>query len=298
MTTVVMYHFVRETEGTEFPGLHSRKLDQFDFQLSHLESNFQVVALYALDHSLDSTALLTFDDGLKDHFVHAFPALQKKNMTAAFFVSSLPILKPVVLDVHKIQLLLGGQRHESLFKLLASELGVKRIKEYEESGAISADPARFDNRKTILFKRLLQRDLEEPLRSEILHKIFNHFHTGDEEKISKEFYMSLVELRELKAAGMVIGNHTVNHPWLGHLDLAEAKREILDCENLLIQEGLMDEDFKTIAYPYGNSTSHIETYLLESKYQYAFTTVAENWNPAEFSKMRIPRLDTNDVRFQ
>jgi peptidoglycan/xylan/chitin deacetylase (PgdA/CDA1 family) len=293
-----MYHYVRDTEGTEFPGLYSRKLNQFDFQLDYLKSSFHVGSLDSLENTLDSTAVLTFDDGLKDHFRNAFPVLQKKNMGAAFFVSSMPLLKPVVLDVHKIQLLLGSQSHERLFELLASELGSLRLREYEESGATSTDTSRFDNPRTILFKRLLQRDLEEPLRSEILQKVFSHFYAGEEEQISKELYMSLIELREMKAAGMVIGNHTLNHYWLGHLDIAEAKREILECETLLIQEGLMDEELKTIAYPYGNSTSQVEAYLLELNYKYAFTTRAEHWNPVQFAPMRIPRFDTNDLPFQ
>jgi peptidoglycan/xylan/chitin deacetylase (PgdA/CDA1 family) len=297
MRTVVMYHYVRNTEGTEFPGLYSRKLNQFDFQLGYLSSSFNVCALDSLHQSSGSTAVLTFDDGLKDHYRNVFPVLQKNNMRATFFVSSMPLIKPVVLDVHKIQLLLASQSHELLFELLASELGPLRIREYEESGAISNDPSRFDNRRTILFKRLLQRDLEEPLRSEILHKIFVHFLASDEKQISKELYMSLSELREMKAAGMVIGNHTLSHHWLGHIDIAEAKREILECENLLIQEGLMDHELKTIAYPYGNSTSQVETYLLDSSYQYAFTTVAEHWNPSQFAAMRIPRFDTNDLPF-
>jgi peptidoglycan/xylan/chitin deacetylase (PgdA/CDA1 family) len=298
MRTVVMYHYVRDTTGTEFPGIHSRTLGQFDFQLQHLESKFQVGALRSLDDSSGSTALLTFDDGLKDHYRHVFPVLKKRNFSAAFFVSSLPLLNPVVLDVHKIQLLLGSQSHEYLFELLARELGPQRIREYEDSGAISSDTARFDNQNVILFKRLLQRDLEEPLRSEILHRIFNSFHADDEERISRDLYMSLVELREMKAAGMLIGNHTASHHWLGHLDIAEAKREILECENVLLQEGLMTDELKTIAYPYGNSTSEIEAFLLESNYQYAFTTAPDLWDPAQFAAMRVPRLDTNDIPFQ
>lgn len=298
MLTVVMYHYVRNTDGTKFPGLHSRNLKQFDFQLSYLQANFQIAALDALDESFEPSALLTFDDGLKDHYFNVFPALKKNKIFGAFFVSSLPILKPVVLDVHKIQLLLGSQPHDHLLELLTRELGAQRIRDYEESDAISDDTARFDKQRTILFKRLLQRDLEQPLRSEVLHKIFSHFHAGEEQRISKELYMSLNELHELKAAGMVIGNHTVSHQWLGYLDFAEAKREILECENLLIQEGLMDQELKTIAYPYGNSNSQLETYLSDLNYKWAFTTVAEHWDPTQFVAMRIPRLDTNDVRFQ
>lgn len=298
MRPVVMYHYIRDPEGSRFPAIYSRKLSQFDFQLAHLESTLGVGSFDDLAHSSGSTALLTFDDGLKDHFHHAFPALLKRKMQGAFFVSSLPLLKPVVLDVHKIQLLLGSQSHERLFELLASDLGSYRLREYEESEAISGDSARFDSQKIILFKRLLQRDLEASLRSEILNKIFIRFYPGEEEQISRHLYMSLTELRVMRAAGMVIGNHTVNHLWLGHLEIAKAKREIAECENFLIQEELMSSELKMIAYPYGDVNSQIEAYLLDSEYSYGFTTVAERWDSARVAPMRIPRLDTNDVPFQ
>ncbi len=73
-----------------------------------------------------------------------------------------------------------------------------------------------------------------------------------------DLYKSLSELRELKAAWMVIGNHTVRHHWLGHPDPVEAKRETLECESTLIEEGLMDTALKTIPYPYKNSSSQLQ----------------------------------------
>lgn len=292
-----MYHYVRNTKRTAFPKMHARKLGEFDFQLNYLKSNFAMGSLHDLAIGRHEIVLLSFDDGLKDHYRNAFPVLKKKGFSALFFVSSLPLVRSVLLDVHKIQLLLASQPHEDLFRLFIDHLGRRRFREYEDSGKLESDPSRYDNQNVKLFKRLLQRDLELPLRSELLGGIFKHFFPGEEERIARDFYMSITELREMKDAGMVIGNHTNSHHWLGHLRLAEAKSEILECEAILFEEGLMDENLKAIAYPYGNSSNDIESYLRASNYKFAFTTEPYRWNPSEFEPMRIPRLDTNDVPF-
>lgn len=293
-----MFHYVRNPERTEFPRLHTRKIGEFNCQMAHLRSNFRVDSLYDFDIEAEETVLLTFDDGLKDHYANAFRVLDRYQLSATFFVSSLPLRKAVLLDVHKIQLLLGSQPHEDLFRFLIGQLGSKRFQDYEDSEKIVSDPSRYDNRDIVLFKRLLQRDLESPLRSELLGNMFNFFFPHQEPHIARNFYMSVNELREMRGAGMVIGNHTSSHPWLGHLDLPEAMSEISECEEVLIEEGLMDRNLKVIAFPFGDSTVDLRNFLREEDYKFAFTTEPNLWNQSDFEPMRIPRLNTNDFPFE
>lgn len=295
---VIMYHYVRDTQKTKFPGLYSRSLIEFEFQLEHLESSVGIGDVARWQRELDTKAVLTFDDGFSDHYRNVFPKLRRRNISGSFFVSSLPLLKPVVLNVHKIQLLLGSQPGEVLFEELTREIGARSIQKYQESNAVSTDPQRFDENKTVVLKRLLQRDLSEPFRSEILDRLFNKFFSEEESSISRELYMSLIELKEMKAAGMLIGNHTHSHPWLSYLDLSEAKAEITDCESFLLDEKLMDEELRTIAFPYGNSSEEIRSFLSERNYRYCFTTEVSNWDPRSLPFTSIPRLDTNDIPFQ
>ena len=298
MRPVVMYHYVRNPKGTEFPNLYSRSKEQFSFQVNHLEAEYGFCALDNLDASKRSTSLMTFDDGIKDHFENVMPLLKRHGIKAAFFVSSLPLQKPVLLDVHKLQLLLGSQPHGDLFESLKRTIGERKLRTYQDSVDTSKDvAARMEKQDILLFKRLLQRDLEMPLRSEVVRALFGEYFPDDEARIAKEFYMTLSDLREMKDAGMVIGNHTVSHPWLGHLSDEEAQLEIDDCENFLVGEGLMDEDFKTIAYPYGDSSLGVKTHLRNNGYQFAFTTAPKIWDDSKFDRLSIPRLDTNDVPF-
>ena len=53
-----------------------------------------------------NSVLLTFDDGLKDHFQFVFPELKKHGISGVFFPPSLPIEENIVLDVHKIHFIL------------------------------------------------------------------------------------------------------------------------------------------------------------------------------------------------
>lgn len=300
MTTVVMYHYVRDTEGTQFPGLHVRKNGEFVRQLDHLRKNFDVIDIGQLRKPFESStskprALLTFDDGFKDHFTNVLSNLKRFSFTGAFYVPAAPLIAPVILDVHKIQVLLGSQLFEDLFLALVDLLGSRLVEDYAESGATENEPQALDPQKILLFKRLLQRDLPQPQRSEVLNQLFQRFFPGEEKGISEALYLSLTELRELKKQGMHIGNHTVNHPWLGYVDFSEAISEISRCEDLLVAEGLMDESFKTIAFPFGNSSPHVIEYLETANYEYAFSTVAAGFDPEADYRLGVPRLDTNDL---
>jgi peptidoglycan/xylan/chitin deacetylase (PgdA/CDA1 family) len=129
----------------------------------------------------------------------------------------------------------------------------------------------------------------------VLNRLFQRFFPGEEKGISQDLYLSLTELRELKKQGMHIGNHTVNHPWLGYVDPAEAILEISRCEDLLVGEGLMDESFKTIAFPFGNSSPRVVEYLATANYTYAFSTIVAKYESTTDNRLGVPRLDTNDL---
>jgi len=297
--TVVMYHYIREIFRTSFPRLHVRTPAEFDCQLQHLASNYAVTGMeaFAGTSGAKPTALLTFDDGLKDHSIEVFPRLQAMGLKGAFFVSSGPLVKPIVLDVHKIQLLLGSQPLDEIYRALVSSVGKKKVLNYQKRGVPSTETQRYDSERVVVVKRLLQRDLEQPARSEILDRIFCQFFPGQERDISAELYMSLSELRTMKAAGMHIGNHSVSHPWLGFESTKIIESEIFANDHFLLEEGLMEEGLKTLAYPYGNLSHEVETILQQAGYNFAFTTEPQLWDPLAQSRLRVPRLDTNDLPF-
>jgi peptidoglycan/xylan/chitin deacetylase (PgdA/CDA1 family) len=67
--------------------------------------------------------------------------------------------------------------------------------------------------------------------------------------LPNDLMMTSSQVRQLHAAGMEIGGHTVNHPILARLDAAQARREIADGKEAL--EALIGAPLSSFAYPNG-----------------------------------------------
>src|SRR5581483_2349671 len=109
MLTVVMYHYVRELDGSSYPALKALTTAEFDRQLDFIEQHHTVIGWPELLAAVSGEAplpmdacLLTFDDGLRDHYVNVIPRLARRSWTGCFFPSSAPVLDHVVLMVHKL----------------------------------------------------------------------------------------------------------------------------------------------------------------------------------------------------
>lgn len=294
---VVMYHYVQDIDKHQFPNLHARSNLEFDTQIEYLDENFQIVPVVDLDSQSDKKVVLTFDDGLKDHYKNVLPKLIKRNLLGQFFVSSAPLLKPIVLDVHKIQLLLASQNIDVLFKQLQDQTKGVLPPEKVNEDLFEDEKNRFDEIKVFNFKRLLQRDLPLEVRNQVVSSIFEYYFPGEESVISSQLYMSIGELQEMKKLGMLIGNHTESHPWLSSLEIKGALQEIENCENLLIDLNLVTKDDKYIAYPYGDISTDLCIELDKLGYQLGYTTKPTYLNRKELNPLMVPRLDTNDLPY-
>jgi len=85
----------------------------------------------------------------------------------------------------------------------------------------------------------------------------------------KPALLSGERLRELRAAQVEIGSHTVNHPRLGRLDPAQAWREIADSKAAL--EDVLGEAVDFFAYPYGDYNPAVRDAVARAGYKAAVT---------------------------
>ncbi len=95
---ILMYHYISEPP----PGADRYRIDlsvtpqDFERQLRYLATNgYTTISLYDLYAHLSlgralppKPIVLTFDDGYRDHYEHAFPLLQKYGMRATFFITT------------------------------------------------------------------------------------------------------------------------------------------------------------------------------------------------------------------
>ena len=89
-----MYHYVRDPgDGAEAAsGIPGLPVAEFEMQVDDLARRYEMVAwpdvrdyvLHGRPLPLDA-CLLTFDDGVRDHYLNVFPALRARGLSGLFF---------------------------------------------------------------------------------------------------------------------------------------------------------------------------------------------------------------------
>ena len=305
--TVVMYHYVRDLEHSRFPAIKGLSLERFRRQLDHIQANFTPVGVEDILDALTSpklelpanSILLTFDDGYSDHFLNVFPMLDARGIRACFFPSAQAVLEHTVLDVNKIQFVLATVHDvQHLLDQVLAALDEFRS-EYElltreEYASAVTEQHRYDPREIILFKRLLQRELPEPVRTEIVRRLFAEYVTTDEASFACELYMSVEQLACMKRHGMHVGSHGYSHLWLNHVPPETQKDEVDRSLDFLQQAGIGSKDW-TMCYPYGGFNESIVRVVEDRGCRLGFTVEARNANLDTDHRLALPRIDTNDL---
>ncbi len=92
----IMYHYVREPSDA-YPHLRFLHIDNFRRQLDILQEQFifpdseSFLAGVQTGMLPDNAAVLTFDDGLADHYRYVFPELRDRGLWGVFFLPLHPI---------------------------------------------------------------------------------------------------------------------------------------------------------------------------------------------------------------
>lgn len=300
-----MYHYVRDLQNTRYPAIKGLDIHLFREQLAYFKKHYNFITAEQLIDAFENgtelppkSLLLTFDDAYMDHYTCAFPLLNEYKAQGLFFVPVKAIMNHEVLIVNKIHHVLAecDKNIDALVKQVKSLLtpyeGKDGVLTFDDYFAKLAVANRFDCREVIFIKRLLQVELQEPVRSIIINQLFLKYVTDDEAAFSRELYMSEDQLKCMQRNGMIIGSHGYDHFWLGSLSKEEQLSELTKSVDFLKGLGV-DMNTLSIGYPYG---SHNEDTLAIARgygFRLGFTTVVDIATTAGDS-LKIPRLDTND----
>lgn len=303
--SVVMYHYVRDLQNARYPAIKGLDVRLFREQLAYFKKHYHFITAAQLIDAYENgtelppkSLLLTFDDAYIDHYTCAFPLLDEYKVQGLFFVPVKAIMNHEVLIVNKIHHVLAVcDKHindlvEQVKSLLApyeEKNGVQTFEYYFDKLAVAN---RFDCKEVIFIKRLLQVELQEPVRSEIINQLFKQYVTDDEGAFSRELYMSEDQLKCMQRNGMIIGSHGYDHFWLGALPKEEQLSELTLSVNFLKGLGV-DMSTLTIGYPYGSHNEDTLDIARGFGFKLGFTTKVDVAT-ATGDALTIPRLDTND----
>ena len=306
---MVMYHYVRPIKGSRYPKIKGLEYKLFEEQIDFLRKNFQIIRVEDVLEQLqqsrytmpENACLLTFDDGYTDHYEYVYPLLRKYHLQGSFYVPGKILVEDAVLDVNKIHFILaGGQPVEQIVQKLFTILD-----EYREAGAdIDSNEAlfaklavanRFDPKEVIFVKRLLQNGLPEKIRNEITSRLFAECMQKDEREFSKELYIRMDQMQEMKKDGMFFGLHSYSHYWLGKLS-ADKMREDTE-KSLKAMAPVIDMDNWVMNYPYGSEGAYNDDVLSYVKSRGCKMGLVTDAGVADLEKDNpylLPRFDTND----
>lgn len=272
-----IFHRVLAKPDPIFPDETDAK--RFDEMLSWITQWFNVIPLDEAVARLQTNSLppraaaITFDDGYEDNYSIAMPLLKKYGVSATFFIATgflnggrmwndsiieaiRQIAKPS-LDLTSI----------GLEKIPVASLEEKRAAITTVIGALKYD--QFTTRRA---------------KSDAIGQLAGI-------KLPSDLMMTANQVQQMRASGMLIGAHTVNHPILAKIDIKTAEKEIL--ESKLYLEDLLKEPIKLFAYPNGRPG---EDYLAEHAVltqQLGFTaSVSTNWGITnnETDLFNLPRF--------
>lgn len=300
-----MYHYVRPIASSRHPRIKGLELADFEGQLDYLQKYYTIVhpsdvlaSLNGLKTLPERAALLTFDDGYRDHYLHVYPALNARGLSGVFFPPTAAIRDRELLDVNRVHFILAsadvgllvGELESALLEA-SGEFDLSTLVEYRATWKVAN---RFDSADVIYFKRMLQHALPEALRSRIARELFASHVSCDERAFADDLYVSGKELCEMAEAGMEVGSHGHRHYWLARLDAATQAKDIDDSLEFLNTLGLHKPDF-WFCYPYGSYNIETLQVLRERGCAAAVTVTADIADCVPLKALELPRLDTNDL---
>jgi peptidoglycan/xylan/chitin deacetylase (PgdA/CDA1 family) len=263
---VVMYHYVREFRTTAFPEIKGMELEDFRNQVSQLRRRFEMATvesslafLSGAYRPTQDLCLLTFDDGLKEHFETVTPFLANESLQGVFFLVTSCVEDSRVAAVHMNHFLmarLGLERYRRLFGERLNQRAPELFQEMDQVHELESVTYPWDTPEVARFKYFFNFVMDATLRDELVAELFTETF-GAENCFARALYLNWDDARAMQHAGMAIGGHTHTHRPLATLPLSELDEDLSRCQALL-HARLARQASWPFSYPYGKKNSFNE----------------------------------------
>ncbi len=250
--------------------------ESFAGHLAVLKQYFRVLPLAEVVEHLGARETLppracaiTFDDGWKDNFDYAYPALRRAELPATIFV------------VAERMGTLGAFWPDDVLRIWRRMSMARRAEVARQlSVGVSADVAGDADAVVARMK-----DLEPGMRDEVLAAML-----GEGPPPVREL-MDWSELAELQSAGIDVESHGSTHAILTGLADGEVRAELERARSTLEGRGLGRHGL--FAYPSGRFDDRVARIVAEVGHRAAFTLVG-GVASRDADAMRIPRVGVHD----
>ena len=302
------YHYLRLNKQSDpFPRILGTNIDEFQNHLSMLQKNYHIISLKdALSISTgedgfnkkNTGILITFDDGLSDHYTAA-KILSELNISAIFFI-------PTCILEEKLP------ANPTIIHYTIAVFGIEKfLKEFRESLVNNKlDSKLFDlqyskDKDNVLdiiskIKSTFKYKLGYFNSRKILLDIYKNLFSSEYKNMLSTIHLTESQIREMLEMGHYVGTHTYSHISVAATELNSDDfiKEIISPKNYLEQK--FNTKVNSFSYPFGGKNdclSSSELIKKTSEYNLAFTVEeilnTRNTSPYQLGRYQINSSDTS-----
>jgi peptidoglycan/xylan/chitin deacetylase (PgdA/CDA1 family) len=251
----VMYHYVRPKEVSN---LRYLEIQDFQKQIDLFEEKFGLVTKddwekYRQTGQKPKGALLTFDDGLKDHYKFVYPILLERNLFAIFYTCTNP-LQNLALPVHLTHYLLANNEAQIVWNRLANRgLPKQYNKVFDDKSRlayINQDHSYLEKE----LKKLINWATGDIGQKNLLLEIFAEFTNLTQDQFISLWYLNDLEILEMNNNGVEIGSHTCSHRLMSNLTNFEIDSELYFSKSIL--SDICKTSIRSFCFPFGGNSSY------------------------------------------
>lgn len=240
--------------------LFEKEIDQIGAQFDFLSIDQAVDFLEGRFHLKRDSVVVTFDDGYRGIYDHAYPVLKKKGVPAVFYLCSDYVGTSLLFD------------HDRLFYLI--QMAVNASLPIE--GLLLQRDVPFDSANPITRGAPLEvtrRLLEICSKTELdgfIRLLQEKLSVGGADFPSEAAIVGWDEVKEMAEGGMTFGSHTASHCLLTEVDPKVVMEELRSSKASL--EARLDRKIEHLAYPDGRVNPFIVEAARACGYRSACTT--------------------------
>ena len=270
---IVGYHYIR-TYSKKYPnpnGIRFIDINNFCEQLNFFKKNFYLPSLEEFIEFKNgninlpkNSIILSFDDGLKDHYKFVFPELLNRKMWGIFFIPSRPYIHKKLIGTFALHHLLGRVETKELIKC------TKFIIENLNEGIIfnlnkikkNFSYLKNADEETLFLKKLINskdffktEESKDILVDQLLEKFIPELELYD-------IFLKPKEIKEMENSGMCVGAHSITHNYMS--DLSD-KDQFIEIDNSfkILNKITGKLKYKFFGFPYGKlNTVNQKTFSL------------------------------------
>lgn len=268
---IFIFHNVNDAGNSFF---ESMPVSQFRMQMEYLARNFQVVSMDQIADGDFPTGegkchvAVTFDDGYRDNFLHAFPILKQLGIPATIFLAAGSIESGEMPWYDKVRL---AFMLTPLVRGSFADLGGPEFVLDSERVRVAAV------RQVLAWLR----QAGDATRLQALQQLYDLLRVPPTLNLPGTM-LNWDEIREMRANGISFGAHTITHPVLAALPVERQEEEIVGSKKLI--EARLQARVRHFAYPFGKPGDigpEAKRIVRQAGYETAVTTVYGTNDPQQ-----------------